>query len=161
MSTLTEDAQVLWQQIQAEQGHDPEPQEISEAVEAAPVDVEPVDVASLASDAEPAVTQEAYIEALVEIAANLQAENLEIRRIAATALERAREVEQLRAMLGVTEPVAVEEDLPDLSEEFMAATAAAVEALRGEDAMLLGEVVAVRAELRELAESSRRRWWWR
>jgi hypothetical protein len=168
MTTLTEDAQALWRQIQAEQAPDAEPQEITEA-DRDPLAEEPAIAADApVSNAPAEVSQAEYIEALLDIAAGLKAENDELRRIAASALEQAREVEQLREMLGgVTEPAPPEEDpSPDLSLEFMAATGAAVEALRNdietlrsEDTALLGDILALRSELRALAEPSRRRWW--
>ena len=168
-ASLSEDAQVLWAQIQAEQAPDAEPQEMTEAEQASVAEEPAIADDAPVSDAVPEVSQAEYVDALVQIAAELTAENLRLREIAATALEQAREVEHLRQLLGVTEPAPIEEDpSPDLSQEFMAATAAAVEALRSdvetlrsEDAALLGDVLRLRSQLRALAEVPRRRRWWR
>jgi hypothetical protein len=150
---MVEEGQALWAQIQAAQSADVEPQEVTESNGGVSLVADPAaDEAGPVADAVPEVTQAEYVAALVQIAADLTTENNTLRQIAATALEQAAEVGQLREMLGISEPS------PGVSEEFMAETAAAVEQLRGEDAALLADIMALRSELRALTQS-RRRWW--
>ena len=153
MSSLAEEGQALWAQLQREQAteHD-EPQE-SLVADDASLAAEPAD-ADPASGASSEVTQAEYVAALITIAADLTTENEKLRQIAATALEQAAEVTQLRAMLGIEEPQL------SLSEQFMAETAAAPERLRGEDTALLADITALRSELHDLTQT-RRRWWHR
>ena len=134
---MVEEGQALWAKIQAERTHDAESQKVSEPDEAVPVD-ESTSVMPLMPDGEPAVTQEEYVAALVQIAADLTVENTTLRQIAATALEQAAEVGQLRSLLGLDEPIV------DARDELLVA----IDELRFEV-----------AELRERVDAPRRRWW--
>ena len=152
MGSLVEEGQTLWAQIQREQANEHEPEENLAADDAALVEEFTTDEAQPVADPSPEVSQAEYVAALITIAADLTTENEKLRQIAATALEQAAEVTQSRAILGIEEPQL------SLGEQFMAATATAIDGLRGEDTALLADVMALRSELRDLTQP-RRRWW--